>query len=162
MVLGGRIRRTGGVRSVVRSIAAATATAAAVLAVVACGGAEGEAPQRPPPITDTDSLITNFRAQGTAVEIVGPVRQPFFAVEGTEVHLREASVQIFQFTNEAAAAAAADGIEYDGSSINGITPDWSGPPHFFTIDRLITLYVGDDPNVLERLYGIFGPQLAGQ
>jgi hypothetical protein len=36
------------------------------------------------------------------------------------------------------------------------------PPHFFKIDRLITLYVGDDANVLERLYGIFGPQLNGQ
>ena len=162
MVVSGRGLSVAGMRSMVRSFATATTTAVTVLGLVACGGADGETQPRPPPITDTDSLITNFRAQGTAVEIVGPVRQPFFAVDGTEVHLREASVQIFQFVDETAAAAAAEGIKYDGSSIDGISPDWTGPPHFFKIDRLITLYVGDDANVLERLYGIFGPQLAGQ
>ena len=62
------------------------------------------------------------------MEIVGPVMQPFFAVEGTEVHLRGAPVQIFQFADAAAAVVAAEGIEYDGSSINGISPDWTGPP----------------------------------
>ena len=82
-----------------------------MLALVACGGAEGEAPQRPPPLTGTDSLITNFCAQGTALEIIGPVRRPFFAVESTEVHLRGAPVQIFQIPS---AAAAAEGIEDDG------------------------------------------------
>ena len=39
---------------------------------------------------------------------------------------------------------------------------WTAPPHFFSSENVIVLYVGDSPNVIEALTSVLGPQFAGR
>ena len=50
------------------------------------------------------------------------------------------------------------GQQLDGSisSVN-----WIGPPHFFLLDNVIALYIGDDETVISALLGISGESFAG-
>ena len=40
-------------------------------------------------------------------------------------------------------------------------PMWIAPPHFFKSGRLIVLYIGEEPRLLQGLAHILGPQFAG-
>jgi hypothetical protein len=39
---------------------------------------------------------------------------------------------------------------------------WVAAPHFYQAGRILVLYVGDDPAILELLEGALGPQFAGR
>jgi hypothetical protein len=39
---------------------------------------------------------------------------------------------------------------------------WIAPPHFFKSGRLIVLYIGEAPAVLEALADTLGPQFPGK
>jgi hypothetical protein len=126
------------------------------------------------PVRDHVSFVDALRAAGYAVAIVGKVQQPFLRVPGTVLQLSgpdlrgPAELQSYNYDERdigtdglAAARADADQIQPDGQP-RGARVTWTGPPHFFRSERVLVLYVGDDPAVLRLLTTLLGPQFAGQ
>lgn len=71
-------------------------------------------------------------------------------------------VQVFQYANVAAAQAEAAPISRDGMSVGTRKIFWVGAPHFFKKEKLLVLYVGDNPKVRKTLEAVLGQQFAGQ
>lgn len=78
---------------------------------------------------------------------------------GTEagiIKIGRADVQVHEFDSNALASGAASGVTVDGRTIK--LPDgsvssvlWIARPHFFLIENVIALYVGEDATVLSAM-----------
>jgi hypothetical protein len=110
---------------------------------------------------DYAGLIKSLRAAGAPVERRGGVEQPFFSVDGKMVEVHGEDVQVFEYSDAAAAEAEAALVSSSGSTVGTTKIQWVGPPHFFRKGRLIALYVGDNGRVLKALEAVLGPQFAG-
>ena len=113
-------------------------------------------------ITDHASLVKNLRAIGAGAEAAGDVEQPFFSITGKMIKVYGEDVQVFQYANPAAAEAEATPISRDGMSVGTRKIFWVGKPHFFKMEKLLVLYVGDNPKVQKMLEALLGKQFAGQ
>jgi len=71
-------------------------------------------------------------------------------------------VQVFQYADAAAVEAEAAPIARDGMTVGTKKIFWVGAPHFFKKEKLLVLYVGDNPKVLKALAALLGRQFAGQ
>ena len=134
------------------------------LAIVGLAGCVSEEPpvSHGGPVTDYVSLIDNLRQAGATVEPAGEVTQPFFSVNGRVIVVNGGDVQVFEYTDAAAAEAEAALVSPSGSPIGTFMPSWIAPPHFYKAGRLIVLYVGDSEAVTDVLESVFGQQFAGK
>jgi len=114
------------------------------------------------PVTDYVSLVDNLRAAGATINPAGEVEQPFFSVKGFVIKVNNSDVQVFEYSDADAAENEAKTISSDGSSIGTSMPFWVGPPHFFKMDKLIVLYVGEDEYTIGILSSVLGSQFAGR
>lgn len=121
-----------------------------------------QAASRGGPVQDYVSLIDNLRKLGATVNPVGDITQPFFSARGQVIKVNGEEVQIFEYSDEAAAKAEATKISPDGSAIGTSMTSWMSDPHFFQKERLIGLYVGTNPGVTQLLTTALGPQVAGR
>lgn len=134
----------------------------------ACGGTlslsnqpqQSESPAGP--VTDYTSLIDNLRAAGVRVRPEGEVDQPFFSVTGMMIKVLGEDIQVFQYSNAAAAEAQAAQVSLDGSAVGTTKLHWVGPPHFYKKGKLLVLYIGDTDKVLKALEAVLGRQFAGK
>ena len=99
---------------------------------------------------------------GVSVEAAGRAEQPFFSVPGRAIKVDAEDVQVFQYSRTAAADAQATMVSSDGGTIGMSKVNWMGPPHFYKIQKLIILYVGDDTKTLKVLDAALGSQFAGK
>jgi hypothetical protein len=106
-------------------------------------------------------LITALRTNGSAVESLSTVSQPFFEPDGQIIMVDGQEVQIFEYASEAEAASAAASISATGSSVGTTMLSWLATPHFFKSGNLIVLYVGDVDTVVSSLERVLGSQIAG-
>ncbi len=111
---------------------------------------------------DTVSLIDNLRAKDATVYPEGEIEQPFFSVTGISIQVNGGSVQVFEYSSAEDAEADASLVSLDGSSIGTSMPLWVDDPHFYYIERIIVLYVGNDPAIEELLESVLGSQFAGR
>ena len=116
---------------------------------------------RPRPVTDAASLISQLRAAGESVELVGEVDQPFLSVVGTMIKLQGEDVQVFQYSSSAEMEAQSALISPEGTAVGTRKIHWIGSPHFFKQGRVLVLYVGDDQKIEKALEAILGRQFAG-
>jgi len=114
------------------------------------------------PVTDHISLIDNLRANGATVTTAGRIEQPFFHPTGFFIKVNEQSVQVFEYNSPEDAEMEASFVSEDGSSVGTNMPLWIGDPHFYQKERIIVLYVGDDPAIEELLESVLGSQFAGR
>jgi hypothetical protein len=125
-------------------------------------------------VKDHVSLVDNLRGTGLTVEIIGEVQQPFLRAKGTTLKIsggelkQPAEVQSYNYDDTdlgtdglAAAQDDAEQIEPNGAPKTANIL-WRGVPHWFRTGRVIVLYVGNDPAVLDLLTALLGPQFAGQ
>jgi hypothetical protein len=112
-------------------------------------------------VSDLVSLVDHLRATGFDVKPAGEVEQPFFDIKGTVLKVNGADVQVFEFTDAAAAKAAVATIGADGNP-QGAIVEWVAPPHFYQTGRIVVLYVGADKAIIEALTKTLGPQVAGR
>ncbi|MFQ5796181.1 MAG: hypothetical protein ACE5JP_14185 [Candidatus Bipolaricaulia bacterium] len=110
---------------------------------------------------DSVSLIDHLRAAGATVEPTGEVSQPFFSAKGQVITVNGDNVQVFEYADTAAANAEATLVSPDGGSVGTNIMAWVATPHFYKTGRLIVLYVGDHPAVINVLETVLGPQFAG-
>ena len=113
------------------------------------------------PIDSYDGLVAALRENGSTVDSVGPISQPFFVPEGQVIRVDGHEVQVFEFTIEQDAQSAAETISPDGSTIGTSSILWVEAPHFYKSGRLIVLYVGEEDAVVDALDVVLGAQIAG-
>lgn len=113
-------------------------------------------------VSDHESLIGALRVAGAKVVQEQSLRQPFFDVEARILVVEGEGIQIFEYSDEATAAAQAARVSSDGSQIGTSKPRWVGPPHFYRKGRLLVLYLGEDIQTRERLACLIGPPFAGR
>ena len=70
-------------------------------------------------------------------------------------------VSLYDFGVPEVAERVLSAVSADGYSIAHMPHDWSGPPYFWRIGRLIMLYEGADEEFLEFVIGELGPPQAG-
>jgi hypothetical protein len=135
------------------------------LLLTACG--TGPAQSHGGPVQDQVSLIDALRKSVT-VDIAGTIAQPFLHPDsGTTVRLSgrtlsaPSDAQLFEYGTAAAAAADANQIRADGSGTATTIVDWVAPPHFFLRGRVLVIYIGKDPTVVNLLTSVLGSQFAG-
>jgi len=114
------------------------------------------------PAVDYVSLIDNLRANDATVNPEGEIEQPFFSVTGFSIQVNGASVQVFEYNTSEDAEADASLVSSDGSSIGTSMPFWVDDPHFYYKEKIIVLYVGDNPAIEELLESVLGSQFAGR
>jgi hypothetical protein len=129
-----------------------------------CGGqSEPQAGRsRAGPVADYASLLDGLRAAGVSVKPDGEVDQPFFSVKGMAIEVHGEDVQVFQYSNAAAADAQAALVSRDGGAVGTTKVHWMGPPHFYKKEKLLVLYIGDNEKMLKTLEAVLGRQFAGQ
>jgi len=111
---------------------------------------------------DYVSLIDNLRANDATVNPEGEIEQPFFSVTGFSIQVNGSSVQVFEYNSAEDAKADASLVSPDGSRIGTTMPFWVDDPHFYYKEKIIVLYVGDDPAIEELLESVLGSQFAGR
>lgn len=111
---------------------------------------------------EIEALIASLREAGASVELDGTISQSFFTPLGQIVRVNDQDVQVFVYTDEAAAQGAAAQVSPDGSAVGSEQVAWVATPHFFRQGKLIVLYVGDEATVLQILQSALGEQFAGR
>jgi len=114
------------------------------------------------PVTDYVSLIDQLRKSGANVEPTGTIDQPFFSVVGKSILVNGENVQVFEYSTQTEAEEDASNVSPDGHSIGLSMPLWVEAPHFYEKEKIIVLYVGDEPSSIELLESILGTQFAGR
>lgn len=113
-------------------------------------------------VTDFTSLVNNLNALGATVELTGVISQPYFSPEGKTATVNGGTIQVFEYPDTESASREAALISPDGSSIGTTMVLWVDSPHFYKLDRLIVLYLGDDQATLGLLQALIGDQIAGR
>ena len=106
-------------------------------------------------------LMGALREAVAGIKAAGEVPQPLFSVPGQRYQMDGEELQVYEYTDEAAAQTDAQRISPDGFTIGTTTVDWLDTPHFFQRDRYLVLYLGQNPIILSLLESILGPQIAG-
>ena len=118
-------------------------------------------------VSGRDALFESLRRNGLEVNRGEEVSQPFFKPTGEIMRILGEDVQVFEFPSAARAEAAAGGVSPSGSSIASADGSvssvlWVAPPHFYRVDNVIAIYIGNDAEVLNLLEERMGPQFAGR
>lgn len=113
------------------------------------------------PVDGYDGLLAALRGNGSTVESLDSISQPFFVPEGQVIRVDGSEVQVFEFSNEGDAQSTAETISTDGSSIGTTMISWVEAPHFYKSGKLIVLYVDEENALVEVLTAVLGPQFAG-
>ncbi len=126
------------------------------MAIIATGETVGQ------PVDSYNGLLAALRGNGSTVDSVGSISQPFFDPKGRVISVDGYEVQVFEFSIEQDAQSAAETISPDGSSIGASMISWVEAPHFYTSGKLIVLYVGEEDAVTDVLEVVLGSQFAGR
>jgi hypothetical protein len=110
-------------------------------------------------IDSTQAMVDALTGAGMTVTPTGPIEQPFFSEKGSSYEAGSGYLQIFEYTDAAAAASDAAKIKPDGT-IEGYSVHWVASPHFYQMGRLIVIYLGDDAADLATMQGLLGDPFA--
>ena len=108
------------------------------------------------PVSTLNDLIAALEAGGATVEQGDVLQEGFFPVDGRILNINGTSLSMWEFADEASRAAAQATIQGGGFIIGTAAVDWIDQPNFFAQGRLIVLYVGRDPAVIERISRLLG------
>jgi hypothetical protein len=111
------------------------------------------------PVRDHVTLLDALRRRGLTVNPVSRVEQPFLTVTGEAVEVNGETIQVYEYSDEAAADRDAAKIQPDGS-VSGTQITWTAKPHFYRSGLLIVIYPGTDATVLAALEAELGKPFA--
>lgn len=113
---------------------------------------------------DHEALVESLEGAGLEITEDNVLLDSFFAgtVGARFLTVNEQMIQIFEFADESAAAAAAETVNATGTIIGNATVDWVETPYFYRRGSLVVVYAGEDPAILDALSGALGePFLVG-
>ena len=105
-------------------------------------------------------LVDALSVAGAMVVPAGEIEQPFFSVGGRVITVDSGDVQVFEYADTNLAAAEASLISPDDTSVGASMITWIATPHFYTMGKIIVLYVGDDSGVTNKLEAVLGDPIA--
>jgi len=113
--------------------------------------------------TDYSSLIDAIKSRGVLVKPVGEIssESSSFSIPTKVISVGGSNVQIFEFASESDAKAASLTVSEDGTKIGTSIIAWIDTPHFYTSGKLVVLYVGQNPELVNLLESFLGKQFAG-
>lgn len=113
--------------------------------------------------TDYSSLIDAIQSRGILVDLIDEIASEIssFSVPIKVISVGGADVQVFEFQSESDAKTASLTVSKDGTEIGTSIIRWIDTPHFYTNGKLIVLYVGHNPEVVDLLESFLGKQFAG-
>ncbi len=113
--------------------------------------------------TDYSSLIDAIQSRGVLVDLIDEIASEIssFSVPIKVISVGGADVQVFEFQSESDAKTASLTVSKDGTEIGTSIIRWIDTPHFYTNGKLIVLYVGHNPEVVNLLESFLGKQFAG-
>lgn len=115
------------------------------------------------PASPTFGIYQTLRAMGFSdVTATGTVSHPFFPVEGTRFSVIGRDMETFEFESKEEADKAAASISPDGMTIDGKPAGWKASPHFFRSDKVLVVYIGDEPEMKASIERALGRQFAGK
>lgn len=91
-----------------------------------------------------------------------PISQDFFTPEGSILKVNGADIQVFEYSSAEEMENEASQVSPDGGSIGTSMLMWVDAPHFYKSGRILVLYVGSNPTVLDLLETTLGQQFAGR
>ena len=133
---------------------------AAVLLTYACDEANPAGPSASPA---TDQLIAALRQEGATVtrgDVLARDATPYLSTNAQVVVVNGGSVNVFEYSSEAAATADAGTVSRSDCSIGTAKITWIGPPHFYRKSSLIVIYAGSESAVLQPLGRVLGEPFA--
>jgi len=145
-----------------RSLVRAVSLIAVAAISISCAGPRDSGESEASSVGTYEELVAALRDNGSAVESLDPISQPFFLPEGQVISVDGHQVQVFEYSSEEDASSAAETISSDGGSIGTTMVSWVEAPHFFRSGSLNVLYVGEDDAAVEDLQAVLGPQIAGR
>ena len=106
-------------------------------------------------------LIVELEARGVSAGLGTDFDAGLLGGDPTTVCANDESVTVYEYADVDEMIDAAATINQDDPSMigNGIV-EWAGTPHFWLRDRVIVLYVGEDPEVNGVLREILGRPFA--
>lgn len=113
--------------------------------------------------TDYDTLIEAIKSRGVSVEQTDEIaaESSTFSVPTKVISVGGADVQVFEFASESDATSAVLTVSEDGTQIGNSMIRWIDQPHFYANGKLIVLYVGQNPEIINLLESFLGNQFAG-
>ena len=156
----------------------AVAAVLALCALSGCGGGSTapsppDAPPTvaspaPPPALPTQAarFVADLRRAGAPVSAAWMLKPhtsfPWIPVPAASVSIDDHRVFAFEYATtedveDALRETSADGHEFASAQVS-----WTSDPHIYRSDRLIVLYVGRSPAMLDLLTRVLGPQIAGR
>lgn len=109
--------------------------------------------------TPTFGIYNTLKVMKAQVEVGDEVKRDFFDSEGRAFIVNGESVEVHEFDSKDDVDEAVAKIASDGSIAGA--PAWKSPVHFFRTDRVIVLYLGNNPQTLQALETSTGEQFAG-
>ena len=97
------------------------------------------------------SVLDRLERAGLAPQERGPVRQPFFTVEGRVYVLGDAELQTFIFADSGAAAAQASALDTVRVSPPTMAISWRRQPTLIRSSNLVAILLSDDERQTERV-----------
>ncbi len=107
-------------------------------------------------------LVNRLRESGNPVTVAGGVHQPLLSIDGRIVYLDGESLQVFEYSDVASAAADTARIWSNGSGSDSVIVDWVDSPHLYRNGRLLVIYVGESSRIQSLVSALLGPQFAGR
>lgn len=111
--------------------------------------------------TDYDFLISAIKSHGSLVLPIEEIDDSFFSVPTKVISVDDEIIQVFEFENNEAALDASRVVSPDGTEIGTSIIRWVDAPHFYTNGKIIVLYVGQNPELVDLLESLLGTQFAG-
>jgi hypothetical protein len=114
-------------------------------------------------VTDYTTLIDAIQSRGVLVQYVDEIAAEgsSFSVPIKVISVGGADVQVYEFQNESDAQDSSQMISEDGTEIGTSIIRWMDTPHFYTKGKIIVLYVGQNPEIMNLLESFLGKQFAG-
>ena len=112
-------------------------------------------------VSDYTRLVEDLKSTSTSAEPGESISQPFFTPQGQVIKLNDEDVQVFEYVSEEEVLKEAMQVSANGSSVGTTMISWIDTPHFYQSGKIIVLYVGNTPQVIEILTEVLGPQYAG-
>lgn len=81
---------------------------------------------------------------------------------GQKIKVNDSEAQVFEYSDEAARKTESDQISPDGTNIGTTMITWVDQPNFWAKGRIIVLYLGKDPAILNLFSSVLGDPLTQQ
>lgn len=112
---------------------------------------------------DYGTLVDAIKSRGVSVEQTEEIaaESSTFSVPTKVISVGGADIRVFEFASESDAVSTSLTVSEDGTKIGNSVIRWIDQPHFYTNGKLIVLYVGQNPEIMNLLEAFLGNQFAG-